>query len=123
MGNEECRNQRADNPQSPSQEPVVSRMKANIKDRQPDGQEEAVEHPHQDQNLNDNGYRSQCYSSVSDVRIFLNPNPAQAGSVPTPFKNPPESGRRACSGRNGLAGPGRQDLQIPQTQDKQESHE
>jgi len=27
------------------------------------------------------------------------------------------------SDRNGLAGPGRQDLQIPQAEDKQESHE
>ena len=60
-------------------EPVVFRMKADIKDRQPGGQEKAVDHPHQDQNLNDNGYNPQFCSSVSDIRVSLNPNPAQAG--------------------------------------------
>src|SRR4030042_2665269 len=89
MGNEECRDHCADNHQRPSQEPVVFRIKANIKDRQPGCQEEAIEHPHQDQNLNDNGYSSQCCSSISDIRVLLNPNPAQAGSVPTPFKDRP----------------------------------
>src|SRR4030042_476911 len=89
MGNEECRDHCANNSQCPSHKPVVFRLKANIKDRQSGGQEKAVDHPHQDQNLNDNGYGSQCCSSVSDVRISLNLNPAWAGSVPTPFKNLP----------------------------------
>jgi len=64
-------------------------MKANIKDRQPGGQEEAVGDPHQNQNLNDNGYSPQFCSSVSDIRVSVNPNPAQAESVPTTFKYVP----------------------------------
>src|SRR4030043_138231 len=94
MGNEECRDHCTDNPQCPSHAPVVFRIKADIKDRQPDGQEEAVDPPHQDQNLNDNGYSPQFFSSVSDIRVSLNPNPAWAGSVLTPFKNLPNQAVR-----------------------------
>jgi hypothetical protein len=47
-------------------------MNADIKDRQPGGQEEAVDHSHQDHYLNDNGNSPQFCLSVSDIKIFLN---------------------------------------------------
>lgn len=59
MGYKKCCDHHSNNPKCPSHISVISKTKAYIKDRETDSKKDGVDHPHQNQNLDQDGYSSQ----------------------------------------------------------------